>query len=104
MDKKIITVDKEKTEKPLVERVNDSLAALTQPGQKKITLEDIASQLGIDPPTLNRWLYFDDQFRIELEKYEQSDKSVLLNEILANRFDAVTLLMLLSNTKRRKHK
>jgi methylphosphotriester-DNA--protein-cysteine methyltransferase len=104
MDKKIITVDKEKTEKTLVERVNDSLDALTQPGQKKITLEDIASQLGIDPPTLNRWLHFDDQFRIELEKYEQSDKSVLLNEILANRFDAVTLLMLLSNTKRRKHK
>lgn len=97
----IVHTGDEKPKKSLVERINESLESTRREGQAEITLQDIATRLGIDLATLNRWITFDDEFRKELEKYNELDKEIFYDEEFGNRADAMLIALLLLETKKK---
>jgi hypothetical protein len=104
MDNKIVLADDEKPKKSLVERINESLESTRREGQEEITLQDIAIRLEIDSATLNRWITFDNEFKKELEKYNELDKAILYDEELGNRADVMLIALLLLEMKKKHEK
>ncbi len=97
-----LATDNGEPKRSLFGRVNDVLKSGTANGQNEITIQDIASEIGIDIPSLYEWLKSDDQFQRELTNYIHMPQSDLFKDkVLANRLDATTLALLLLETKKR---